>query len=224
MRVAFGDCTFDSERRELCRGEEPVRLAPKAYRLLEILIERRPRAVPQQELYDELWPDTIVDFANLHNLVSQVRAAIGDRDHTAIRTVYGFGFSFAAPAHDAGEAGAGDLSPYALVVEEAVYPLRTGANVVGRSAAADVTVFHPSLSRSHSRIVIAAGAITIEDLRSRNGTFVNEVRVDGVVAVTTRDQIRFGGVTGGIVSDDAETEDVASAAIRRRDARGVDGQ
>jgi hypothetical protein len=179
-----------------------------------MLLERRPNAVAQREIYDELWPDTIVDFANLHNLVSQVRAAIGDRDHSGIRTVYGFGFSFSAHAQEMNEPEAALPSPYALLLGETAHPLRLGANVVGRSAAADVKVFHPSLSRNHTRIVISRGGVTIEDLESKNGTYVNAARIDGVRMVTPSDRLRFGTLSGRIVSDDLDTEDVVSQTGR----------
>jgi DNA-binding winged helix-turn-helix (wHTH) protein len=43
MRLAFGECVFDTELRQLLRGGAPVHLTPKASRLLEMLIERRQR-------------------------------------------------------------------------------------------------------------------------------------------------------------------------------------
>ena len=98
VRIRFRDCRIDTERFELTRGGEPVHLPLKAFRLLQILIERRPRAVSHQELYDHLWPGTFVQLSTLHKLLHDVRAALGDQGHDIVRTVYGFGFSFAADA------------------------------------------------------------------------------------------------------------------------------
>jgi DNA-binding winged helix-turn-helix (wHTH) protein len=86
MRVRFGGFTLDTERREVLRGSESVPLPPKVFQLLEILIASRPRAVPQEELYDALWPDTFVEKTNLHNLVYQLRAALDDEERAVIRT------------------------------------------------------------------------------------------------------------------------------------------
>jgi len=94
MRVRFSDFILDTDRRQLLRGSELVHLPPKALQLLEMLIERHPKAVAQKELYDLLWPDTFVEKSNLHNLVYQLREALDDQDHAIIRTAYGFGFSF----------------------------------------------------------------------------------------------------------------------------------
>ena len=98
MRVRFNDFILDTDRRELFRGKEQIPLRPKALDLLRILIENRPKAVAQEELYDRLWPKTFVGRANIHKIVHHIREALGDADQTIVRTVYGFGFSFAADA------------------------------------------------------------------------------------------------------------------------------
>lgn len=103
MRVRFRGFALDGERRELWCGAERLHLPPKAFQLLQILVDRRPRAVAQQELYDLLWPDTFVERTNIHNLVYQLRKALGEEGAEIIHTVYGFGFSFAAATVDDGE-------------------------------------------------------------------------------------------------------------------------
>ena len=40
MQLRFGECLFDSGSRRLTRGGEPVHLEPKAFELLELLLER----------------------------------------------------------------------------------------------------------------------------------------------------------------------------------------
>ena len=78
MQVAFGEFVLDLDRRELRRGTRPVRLSPKAFRLLEILVSGRPNALSKAELQDRLWPDTFVVEKNLANLVSEIRRALGE--------------------------------------------------------------------------------------------------------------------------------------------------
>src|SRR5438270_7764893 len=106
MRIHFGEFVLDTECRELLRGAHQVPLRPKAFQLLQILIENRPKALSQQELYDALWPDTFVQKTNLHKLMHGLREALGDREQTIIRTAYGFGFSFAATAIEESPAAA----------------------------------------------------------------------------------------------------------------------
>jgi len=67
MRLSFGDCVFDSDTREVFRAGRSVPTSPKAFALLDLLIERHPKAVSKAEIHARLWPDTFVSEANLAN-------------------------------------------------------------------------------------------------------------------------------------------------------------
>src|SRR5581483_6980592 len=101
MPVHFGDFTLDESRRQLLRGAEPIHLSPKAFQLLSILVQESPRAVSKSDLQERLWPDTFVTEGNLSSAVAELRSALGDdrREPRFIRTLYGFGYSFAAATH-----------------------------------------------------------------------------------------------------------------------------
>ncbi len=98
MHLRFGDCVFDRGTRTLTRGGRPVDIAPKAFELLGLLLEHRPRPLSKPELHEKLWPDTFVSDSSLARLVSELRKAIGDRarDPRLVRTVHGFGYAFQA--------------------------------------------------------------------------------------------------------------------------------
>src|SRR5581483_8941268 len=49
--------------------------------------------------------------------------------------------------------------------------------VIGRSAAANVRLTDDGVSRRHARIVVVDKTVTVEDLGSANGVFVNGERV-----------------------------------------------
>lgn len=78
MRVRFDRFELDSDLRLLMDGAQPVHVSPKALRLLEILIESRPRPLSKQELTDTIWADTFVDESNLAGLITEIRGALGD--------------------------------------------------------------------------------------------------------------------------------------------------
>ena len=80
--VSFGPFTLDQERRQLLVGEDaqPVHLSPKAYGLLSVLADARPRAVAKSELHQQLWPSTFVSEATLASLVAELRVALGGED------------------------------------------------------------------------------------------------------------------------------------------------
>lgn len=186
MRARFGSCVFDSVARTLARDGAAVPLTPKAFALLEQLIASAPAAVSKETLYQHLWPETFVEQGNLHNLVSEIRTAIGDDAHEVIRTVHRFGYAFAAPTLP--------LEPirFAVLLGDDEIPLREGANVIGRDPDAAVVINAPDVSRRHARLIVTGGAITLEDLGSKNGTFVADVAVTRPVNVTTENEILIG--------------------------------
>src|SRR5215211_7114691 len=96
MSVVFGDCVFDPERRALTRQGAIVHTGPKLLRLLELLLENRPRALTKDDIHKSLWAGTFVSDATLTSLVAELRAAIGDdaRRPRLVRTIHGYGYVF----------------------------------------------------------------------------------------------------------------------------------
>lgn len=72
-------------------------------------------------------------------------------------------------------------------------PVEDGA-IIGRSSSADLQLECPSLSRHHARLTLQEGRWNIADLRSVNGTFVNDVRVQTPAPLADGDEIRLGEV------------------------------
>jgi predicted ATPase/DNA-binding winged helix-turn-helix (wHTH) protein len=95
-RWKFGDFELNLDTHELVRAGTPVSLSPKAFQLLDILVENHPKALSKTELQARLWPGTYVVEKNLTNLVSEIRAALDDDpDHPRfIRTVHRYGYAF----------------------------------------------------------------------------------------------------------------------------------
>lgn len=195
MSWRFGDCKLDRATRELVRGGQPVPLTPKALRLLELLLERRPRAVSRQEIRDALWPETIVAESNLDSLVWTVRAAIGDQPRGGmLRTVRGFGYAFAGAAEGLPNGAAGAGAELRLVWGDRVLPLGAGENLLGRDREAAVCLDAASVSRHHARIVVEGSCATLEDLGSKNGTRLNGERLTDGRELHDGDAIRLGSV------------------------------
>jgi len=63
--------------------------------------------------------------------------------------------------------------------------------MVGRDRTCSVVLAHPAVSRRHARITMAGGSLTLEDLKSANGTYVNNTRVEKTV-LKPGDVVRFG--------------------------------
>ncbi len=188
--IRFGEFLFDAEARELRCGKVPVHLSPKAFRLLELLIGHAPKAVSKASLYESLWPSLFVEESNLKSLVSEVRAAIREdaRSPRFLKTVYGFGYAF---RFDAFVAPAARFRVTHLARE---FELLPGENVLGRDDDASIVISMKSISRRHARIVVSGDVATLEDLGSKNGTWVRGRRIAGPTALADGDEIRLGSV------------------------------
>lgn len=213
MRLAFGDCVFDSEVRMLLRAGEPVHLGPKAFRLLELLLEQRPRVLSKEEIVSNLWPDTFVSDGSLANLVTEVRSALGDTaGHPRfVRTVHRVGYSFCADAVDAAPRPYEVRMPAAfrLVSGDREFALDEGESIIGRAAECAVRLDSGTVSRHHARLRVTDGRAVLEDLDSKNGTFVGGRRIEGPTVLADKDRVRFGSaaltfrVAGALTSTDS---------------------
>jgi pSer/pThr/pTyr-binding forkhead associated (FHA) protein len=73
--------------------------------------------------------------------------------------------------------------------------LNPGANVLGRDAGATVVIDHGSVSRRHARVLVRETGAFVEDLQSRNGTFVNGKAIDGLTELHDGDVVALGPVS-----------------------------
>lgn len=186
---------FDSEARELTRGGAAVALSPKGFQLLSFLLECRPRAVSRAELHDLIWPGVFVAYTSLPRIVTEVRLALADRSRRPlfIRTVHRFGYAFTGQAvADVPGSVTGASSRYSLRWGRRKIRLAEGETLVGRGPDCGVRIDSTLVSRHHARIRVASGKATLEDLRSKNGSFVRGKRVEGVVVLEDGDTIKMG--------------------------------
>lgn len=79
-----------------------------------------------------------------------------------------------------------------LVDREYIYPLKIGLNTMGRSADNDVVVEDLYVSRRHCAILVHSdNACVLQDVASKNGTFINGVRIGGPTSLKAGDEIRI---------------------------------
>jgi DNA-binding winged helix-turn-helix (wHTH) protein len=197
----FDDFTVDCESRLLLRQDVPQHLSPKAQQLLQLLLQSRPRALSREELYDKLWPATFVCETNLAGVVNELRRVLGDdaRDAKYVRTVHGFGYAFCGKVSSFGS-GAVPLVPVAILLAEGrSQQLYEGDNAVGRSLDGRVVLNNSSVSRRHAVIRVVDGEVWIEDLNSKNGTYVDGEKITSARLVTRESRIAFAAVAATVV-------------------------
>jgi DNA-binding winged helix-turn-helix (wHTH) protein len=197
MRVHCDDWTLDTATRLIERGGDAVHVSPKAFDLLAALLLERPRVLSKAELLERLWPDTFVSESNLASLVAELRAALGDqaRRPRYLRTAHRHGYASCGAATTDGPPSP-PARPVAacarLVIGAREFALAPGANVLGRVPGAAIWIESACVSRRHALVTVAADGASIEDLGSKNGTFLNRRRVTGVQPLADGDEIGLG--------------------------------
>jgi len=203
LRYAFGRFVLDTGTRQLLAEGQEVALGPKPFELLELLLQSRPHVLSRTRLKAALWPDTHVGPTSLHVLVSQVRAALGEGPEGPgyVRTVHRFGYAFSGDAVDDSPAGFATTPATALLVSGSkprfVHDgqdiwLNPGESVIGREEGCGVRLEGPGVSRHHARVVVQGGQATIEDLGSKNGTFLRGVRLIAPAVLQSGDEVALG--------------------------------
>jgi pSer/pThr/pTyr-binding forkhead associated (FHA) protein len=143
-----------------------------------------------------LWPHTFVVEKNLANLVGEIRDAIGDDPSNPrfIRTVHRFGYAFRETLAPAQTGRRAIQVSFLVKWVNGRVTLDEGEHVLGRDPDLEIFLNHPGVSRRHALIRISAGRATIEDLGSKNGTFVGDQRVEGTRSLGDGDVIGVAAV------------------------------
>ena len=200
MGLRFGEFVLDPEARQLFRAGAEVHLQPKTFELLDLLVRSRPKALSKQAIRDQVWPDVVVGEASLTVAIAELRAALGDdaKEPRYVRTVYGFGYAFAGEVLDERAASSTarrtDGPAPRLLWEKRVIPLLEGENVIGRDDGANVRIDAPGISRRHACIRVTGPVATVEDLGSKNGTFVGDEPVSAPTPLADGAIFRLGRV------------------------------
>ena len=202
VQIFFADFVLDRATRQLFRGGEERHLEPKLFELLDLLVSRRPAAVSKNEIRDSVWPGTFVADSSLTSLVAEIRRILGDdrRHPRFVRTVHGFGYAFLPETREASARDAiGDqrrragreVRPMVLCEKEA-FTLTQGENLLGRDPGVSVSIDSPGVSRHHARIVVSGVSATLEDLGSKNGTYLRDERLTRPATLADGDTFRLG--------------------------------
>lgn len=95
--------------------------------------------------------------------------------------------------------------------ERLEFPLPPGKTLIGREPKCDIQIEHPKVSREHLECIVEGDTLTIRDLGSRNGTFLNDEKV-GEARLRQGDHLRL-GTSVHLVFDESPAADTATPAI-----------
>lgn len=96
----FGSFSVNLAEKQLRRRGEPIRLAPKAFDLLLVLIQNEGSLVTKEQLLAEVWPHVFVEEANLSVTVASLRKVLEGDEQQYIETVPKRGYRFVARVLD----------------------------------------------------------------------------------------------------------------------------
>jgi diguanylate cyclase (GGDEF)-like protein len=121
--------------------------------------------------------------------------------------------------------GAEPKRPVVVVLEgdrtSALFEVPPGEITIGRDASCSVVIPENACSRAHARIVHAAARnresvpkVTVEDLGSTNGTYLNGIKIEAPVQLTSGDKVRIGETILGFYLWDEITLQAEDALLR----------
>lgn len=111
MKYQWDDFVIDVDAYRLERAGVPLQLEPKAFNLLLLLIERPGHVFSKQEIFDRLWPGTVVTDHALTRVIAQLRRVLGDeaRDGRYIETVPTRGYRWLPKVAPVADVAAGSV-------------------------------------------------------------------------------------------------------------------
>lgn len=180
------------------RAGREIQLPPKAFDLLAILVQNRPNAVSHARLHAALWPGVHVSETSLAALVTQLRKALdGPADEgPVIRTLHRVGYAFIGDAVLTGEATLPGTCIATILWRGTSYDvLPAGEAIIGRDRDAAIRIDADSVSRHHARLHVSAAEVLIEDLGSKNGTWIAGERIREAVPLADGMTFRVGSET-----------------------------
>jgi len=193
----LGNWRVDPTLDRISRDGREVRLRPRAMDVLTVLALAAGKLVSKRELIDAVWRTEFVSDHALTQVIAELRAALGDDagSPTFIENVPRRGYRLVAsvtPAAESVVSNHGVSMPFKLETDEGTCSLSQGQNVIGRTDEADICIDKTEVSRCHAMITVQGTTAVIEDLGSKNGTYVNGRQLDGAATLNNGDEIWIG--------------------------------
>ena len=198
LPLRFGEFALNMDLRQLRGPSGELHLSPKAFDLLVLLVTNRARVLSKTELLERLWPETYVAETNLASLIAEIREALNDdaKSPRFVRTAHRVGYAFCGTVVDEVDELAALSSAILcwLLKDGRRIPLRPGENILGREVDGTISLDSPSVSRRHARILVSEHYATLEDLGSKNGTYLRGEPVSAAIQLSDGDEVRLGSV------------------------------
>jgi len=218
----LGEWRVEPSLNRLSLEGKSIQLEPKIMDVLAFLAERAGKVVSRQDLIDAVWAKQFVAESALSRAIAELRRALQDDAHAPryLETITKRGYRVIAPVErveqapeaarvPSGSKGAREPEPgherasrpafspveiegCALRWKDRRISLAEGENIIGRDPDVLVRIGSWAVSRRHARIMLSGGHAVLEDLGSKNGTYVSGQRVTAPCALKDGDSICVG--------------------------------
>ncbi len=161
-----------------CGGGVGVNLERKVMDVLLSLARKHGRLVTRSELIDTVWGTEYISDNTLTHAIAELRSALGcdAKNPSYIETIHrrGYRLLIGGSKREATQKATVDKPPcFHVVTGDRSVRLGNGENLIGRIPWATVSIESLQVSRRHARIVVDGSTALLEDLGSKNGTYLN---------------------------------------------------
>jgi|GEM_PF-1150483 len=183
----------------MVRRQVGVHLRPRVLDVLLVLADRPGEVVSDRELVDRVWSSGFVSENTITHCVKELREDLGDTASSPrfVETIPRRGYRLIGHVRPIQSIDAVDPFGEArglLVADRWWAFLVDGGNVIGRGDDVPICVDSEWISRHHARITVGDGGAVIEDLGSKNGTYVGDQRIDTPTPLADGDLVKIGDV------------------------------
>jgi DNA-binding winged helix-turn-helix (wHTH) protein len=195
----LGEWRVEPTLDRILRGNEIVRVPPRVMQVLVCLADHPGDVVTKRQLIATVWEQEFVTEGALTRCVAILRRILGDdaSEPRYVENIPRRGYRLVMDPRPLSDPPAATLRRRALCwlcCGERTFTLSDGENVIGRASDAAVHIDSKSVSRHHARITVDGVQATLEDLGSKNGTFIDGRRLDTPSELHDGEQIAVGKV------------------------------
>jgi DNA-binding winged helix-turn-helix (wHTH) protein len=204
----LGEWLVEPRLNRLTRDGESIQIELKMMGVLLCLARNAAEVVTRRQLVESVWDEGFVADNTITHAVAELRKAFGDshRNPLFIETIHRRGYRLIAPVHfyemSSFRSSATDLS-FLAIARGIEIPLFEGENLIGRGPDATITIPSMKVSRHHAKITVEHDAASLEDLGSKNGTYLNGTKIQETVQLDGGDLIGVGCVTETVLVVDS---------------------
>ena len=152
MKLRLGEMTLDLAARQLVRGGDEIHLSPKAFELLKILVENRPRALAKNELHERCGRPRSYPRSTSPRWSPRfgTHSAMMREKTVFVRTAHRFGYAFSGSAVETARGSTTRTRPRSAGSGEGRPPVAPSARartLLGREPDEGIDLESPTVSR-----------------------------------------------------------------------------